>query len=109
MLVRAVDGVVLAKVDAPGNLTEQGIQLIVRVEEPGVEDAVAQGVGKFLPVDARGRLDAASKSEVHMLDGEVAIDSYAIVVAIDIDCHNYRFCKRGWVSLAAIAFASIST
>ena len=61
------------------------------------------------PVDARGRLDAASKSEVHMLDGEVAIDSYAIVVAIDIDCHNYRFCKRGWVSLAAIAFASIST
>ena len=85
MLVRAVDGVVLAKVDAPGNLTEQGIQLIVRVEEPGVEDAVAQGVGKFLPVDARGRLDAASKSEVHMLDGEVAIDSYAIVVAIDID------------------------
>ena len=41
-----------------------------------------------------------------MLDGEVAIDSYAIVVAIDIDCHNY--CKRGWFTLAAIAIASIS-
>ena len=56
MLVRAVDGVVLAKVDAPGNLTEQGIQLIVRVEDFCIEKGKRITLGNLRIMIREGKI-----------------------------------------------------